>query len=147
MIEFFTSREIPLTLRLDAQMRHHAELLAKKSVSVILPRETTFTVDREQIAPAVFLTKAGINVAFQSIAADGARSLPLQAMQAVRSGMAADDALEALTRGAAHALGVSEKIGSIGPGLDADLLIWHGHPFEMGSELRRVFIHGEEVPR
>ncbi len=147
VIEFFSSREIPLTLRLDAQMRHHDELLAKKSVSVILPRETTFTVDREQIAPAVFLTKAGINVAFQSIAADGARSLPLQAMQAVRSGMAADDALEALTRGAAHVLGVVEKIGSIGPGLDADLLIWHGHPFEVGSELRRVFIHGEEVPR
>ena len=61
--------------------------------------------------------------------------------------MAADDALEALTRGAAQALGVSDKIGTIEAGLDADLLIWNGHPFEVGSDLDRVFIHGEEVPR
>ncbi|MEE2882294.1 MAG: amidohydrolase family protein [Planctomycetota bacterium] len=147
VIDFFTKKEIPLTLRLDAEMRHHAGLLADKAVSVILPMETTFTVDRNEITPAVFLTKAGINVAFQSMAADGARALPYQALQAVRSGMAADDALEALTIGAAQALGVSDKIGTIEAGLDADLLIWNGHPFEVGSDLDRVFIHGEEVPR
>lgn len=147
VIEFFSNKELLLTLRLDQEMRHHAELLAEKSVSVILPIETTFSVDQKQITPAVFLTKAGINVAFQSLAADGARALPHQAMQAVRSGMAADAALEALTRGAAQALGVSDKIGTIEVGLDADLLIWSGHPFEVGSDLDRVFIHGEEVPR
>ncbi|MEE2890065.1 MAG: amidohydrolase family protein [Planctomycetota bacterium] len=147
VVEFFSKQEIPLTLRLDQQMRHYDDLLAEKSISVILPAQTTFKVDLEEIAPASFLTRAGINVAFQSMAADGARSLPLQAMRAVRSGLSADDAIEALTRGAAQALGVAEKIGSIEPGLDADLLIWDGHPFEAGSDLQRVFIHGEEVPR
>ncbi|MGE4618866.1 MAG: amidohydrolase family protein [Planctomycetota bacterium] len=147
VVEFFTKKEISLTLRLDAQMRFYDQLLAEKSVSVILPQEAAFSIDREELVPAVFLTKAGINVAFQSMAADGARSLPYQAVQAVRGGMAADAALEALTRGAANALGVTDKIGAIEAGLDADLLIWDGHPFEMGSDLRRVFIHGEEVPR
>ena len=147
VIQFFSKKEISLTLRLGPEMRHYSDLLSKNSVSVILPRQVTFTVNREEFAPASFLTRAGINVAFQSQASDGARALPQQAMEAVARGMGADAALYALTRGAAEALGAQDRVGSIEQGLDADLLIWHGHPLEAGSRLQRVFIDGEEVPR
>ncbi len=147
VIEFFSKKKIPLTLRLGPEMRHYGDLLSEKSVSVILPKQVTYTVNREEFAPATFLSRAGINVAFQSQASDGARALPQQALEAVERGMGADDALHALTRGAAEALGAQDRVGSIEQGLDADLLIWIGHPLEAGSTLQRVFIDGEEVPR
>jgi len=80
-----------------------------------------------------------------SLAEDGARRLPHRARQEVANGMAADAALEALTHGAARVLGAHDRIGHIHEGMDADLLIWKGHPFETGSRLERVFVHGEEV--
>jgi imidazolonepropionase-like amidohydrolase len=122
-------------------------VLFRSSVSVILPAESSFTIQRQTFAPGNFLSRSGINVAFQSQASDGARSLQQQAMQAVERGMSADAALHALTIGAAQALGAANRVGSIKSGLDADLLIWNGHPLEAGSRLQRVFIHGEEVPR
>ncbi|MDE0960000.1 MAG: amidohydrolase family protein [Planctomycetota bacterium] len=147
VIEFFSEKKIPLTLRLGQEMRQYRDLLAEKSVSVILPPESSFTSNRQSFAPGNFLSRSGINVAFQSQASDGARALQQQALQAVERGMSADAALHALSGGAAKALGVADRIGSIKIGLDADLLIWDGHPLEAGSRLHRVFIHGEEVPR
>lgn len=147
VIEYFSEKKIPLTLRLGQEMRLYRDLLAEKSVSVILPAESSFTIQRQTFAPGNFLSRSGISVAFQSQASDGARSLQQQAMQAVERGMSADAALHALTIGAAQALGAANRVGSIKSGLDADLLIWNGHPLEAGSRLQRVFIHGEEVPR
>ena len=49
--------------------------------------------------------------------------------------------------GAAKVVGAHDRIGQIGVGMEADLLIWKGHPFEGGSRLERVFVNGEEVQR
>ena len=147
VIDFFAENKIPLTVRLGADMFYYREMLAEKSVSVILPPAATNSLKDEEFAPGSFLSRSGINVAFQSVAADGARILPRKALEAVERGMGADQALRALTTGAAEALGSSDTVGSIEKGLDADLLIWDGHPMETGSRLKRVFIGGEEVPR
>ena len=79
-----------------------------------------------------------MTVGFRSSAFDGARRLPFRVRGEVANGMAADGGADAPTRGAAKVVGAHDRIGQIGVGMEADLLIWKGHPFEGGSRLERV---------
>ena len=42
--------------------------------------------------------------------------------------------------------GIAERVGSIEPGKDADVVVWSGDPFEPLSQPKAVFIKGEEQP-
>jgi imidazolonepropionase-like amidohydrolase len=42
--------------------------------------------------------------------------------------------------------GIADKVGSLTPGKDADLVIWSGDPFELTTHAEHVFIRGREVP-
>ena len=42
-------------------------------------------------------------------------------------------------------LGISDRVGSIKPGLDADFAIFNGDPLEVFTKVRRVYINGSEV--
>ena len=64
---------------------------------------------------------------------------------AVREGMNEDSALLAVTRYPAEIAGVSDRVGSIEPGKDADLVIWTKDPFEYDSEVLYTFIEGKPV--
>jgi imidazolonepropionase-like amidohydrolase len=44
-------------------------------------------------------------------------------------------------------MGVSDRLGSIEPGKDADLVIWSGDPLDVMSRAERAFIGGREVYR
>ena len=57
-----------------------------------------------------------------------------------------DDALRAVTLAPAEAFGVSDRLGSLQTGRDANLVIWSGDPFELSSRAERVFIRGREYP-
>lgn len=96
--------------------------------------------------PATEYSRRGVRVALQSNAEDGARSLPAMAFYAAREGMGGDAALKALTIDAARMYKLDDRIGSIAPGRDGDLLIFSGHPFDAGSRLERVIVGGREVP-
>ncbi|MCH7870420.1 MAG: amidohydrolase family protein [Planctomycetes bacterium] len=67
-------------------------------------------------------------------------------MVGVRQGLGGDAALRALTIDAAKMYHVDDRIGSLLPGKDADLLIFTGHPFDADGRLERVIISGREVP-
>ena len=71
--------------------------------------------------------------------------LPLCAALAARAGMDDEDALAAITINAASILGVGDRLGSLAPGKDADIVVMDGHPFHWRSKVTHVFIDGQEV--
>lgn len=71
--------------------------------------------------------------------------LPLCAGLAVNAGMDAYEALKAITINPAKHIGISERVGSLEVGKDADIVIYEGSPFEVSSRIHHVFIDGEEI--
>lgn len=71
--------------------------------------------------------------------------LPLCAGLAVRAGMDPFAALKAITINAAKHAGISDRVGSLEVGKDADLVIADGCPFEVSTQILHVFIDGKKV--
>lgn len=71
--------------------------------------------------------------------------LPLCAGLAVQAGMDPFAALQAITINPAKHAGIADRVGSLEAGKDADLVITDGCPFEVGTEVKYVFIDGKEV--
>ncbi|MGD8539877.1 MAG: amidohydrolase family protein [Candidatus Aminicenantes bacterium] len=102
--------------------------------------------------PAI-LAKEGVKVAFRSregawyspgVAWSGGDLLEI-ATFAVRYGMPEEAALRAVTIDAAEIIGMGDRIGSLEPGKDADILILRGHPFKIRSIPEAVFVDGKLV--
>ncbi|HEY2549944.1 MAG TPA: amidohydrolase [Streptosporangiaceae bacterium] len=68
-----------------------------------------------------------------------------QASLAVKEGLDHDTALRALTINPARITGISERVGSIEPGKDADLAIWSGDPLDVLSRVQRALVNGAEI--
>ena len=76
--------------------------------------------------------------------------LPIQYLRicaglSVREGMDEDVALLAITRYAAEIAGVGDRVGSLEPGKDADVVVWSKDPLEYDAKCEHVFIDGVEV--
>ena len=71
--------------------------------------------------------------------------LPMYASMAVKAGMKELDALKAITINPAEHLGISDKVGSLKVGKDADIVIYRGSPLESTSEIKHVVINGKEI--
>lgn len=123
----------------------HASLLKERGVGVVLPTSVLRRDDFSWYHQGDDLSRAGVSIAFQSDAEDGARSLPLVALFAVERGLSAESALAALTIDAARMYRLDDRIGSIAPGRDGDLVIFNGHPFDAASRVERVIVGGREV--
>ena len=99
---------------------------------------------------AALLRKAGVKVALVGNG-DGdeshfnARNLKYEAGNAVAYGMSYDDALRAVTLTPAELFGLSDRIGSLQAGRDANVVIWSGDPFEFSTQVEHVFIKGREI--
>lgn len=92
------------------------------------------------------LARAGVQVLFTSQAPDGPPDgLRLTAALAVRYGLAPERALDALGRGAAAALGLEERLGTIAAGKDADLVLLDGPPLDLSSRVLETWIQGRRV--
>ena len=102
--------------------------------------------------PAI-LAKAGIPVAFRSKEgqwewpAAGTRGGDLLeiAAFACRFGMPEEAALRAVTIDAARIAGIGDRVGSLEPGKDADILILGGHPLRTTSVPEAVFLNGKVI--
>ncbi len=68
-----------------------------------------------------------------------------QASLAVKDGLDRENALRALTINPARIAGIDDRLGSIEPGKDADLVIWSGDPLDVLSRAVRVFVDGAEI--
>ncbi len=92
--------------------------------------------------PAI-LSEAGLKVSLQTDALGGAQqNLRHLALLCVRYGMKEDAALKAITLHGAEAVGLEDRIGSIAPGKDADLVFLDGDPFDMLTTVTKVLIDG-----
>ncbi|MBQ1757339.1 MAG: amidohydrolase [Erysipelotrichaceae bacterium] len=71
--------------------------------------------------------------------------LPLCAGLAVKAGMDPFEALKAITINPAKQIGISDRVGSIEIGKDADIVITDGDPMVSSTAIKKVFINGEAV--
>jgi imidazolonepropionase-like amidohydrolase len=97
---------------------------------------------------AAKLNKAGIPFAFQSgfeSYVPKMRVVLYEAAVAAANGLTFDEALAAATLDAAQLLGISDRVGSLEPGKDGDVVLYDGDPFEYTSHVVAVVIQGEVV--
>ncbi len=73
--------------------------------------------------------------------------LPLSAALLVKGGLPREAALRAITSEAADILGVSDRIGRIAVGLDADLVLFRDDPLNIMNDPVFVMINGQIVAR
>ena len=73
-----------------------------------------------------------------------ARNVRYEAGNAVAYGMTWDDALKAVTLAPAEVLGVSDRVGSLQMGKEADVVVWSGDPFEFATVAEHVYVRGVE---
>jgi imidazolonepropionase-like amidohydrolase len=99
---------------------------------------------------AAILRRAGVQVILVGNG-DGdesrfnARNIKYEAGSAVAYGMNYDDALRAVTLTPAEVFGLSDRVGSLQPSRDANVVVWSGDPFEFSTRVEHVFIRGREV--
>ena len=96
--------------------------------------------------PAV-LHEAGVNV---SIITDAPviplQYLPMCAGLAVNSGLDMEEAWRAITINPANATGIGDRVGSLEPGKDADVVIWTADPLTtIGAEAYMTVVDGKIV--
>ena len=124
------------------------EFLAEAGVGVIVG---PLLSDRSKIelrnmtfeAPGI-LSRAGLKVAIMTDhPVIPVQYLPVCAAIAVREGMDEMEALRAITINAANIVGLGDRLESIEPGKDADLVIMDGHPLEFMTRVEMVFVNGQ----
>ena len=72
--------------------------------------------------------------------------LPMCAGLAVNAGLDMDAAWKAITINPANAIGVGDRVGSLEPGKDADLVIWTADPLQsIGGEAYTTIVNGKIV--
>lgn len=90
------------------------------------------------------LSRAGVKVALQTDEMSSVRYITLNAALAVKEGMDEEEALKAITIYPAEILGIQDRVGSLEPGKDADVVVLSAHPFDITkSHVELVLIGGQ----
>jgi len=92
------------------------------------------------------LYQRGVKIAFASYDAHAVRNLPYAAGYATAVGLPHDEALKAITLNPAEIWGVADRLGSLDVGKTANVVVADGDPLDVKSDVKRVFIDGQEVP-
>jgi imidazolonepropionase-like amidohydrolase len=123
-----------------------AGLLAAKGVPVLLKVDRL--PDRESdpydavFANAARLHEAGVRFAIVSDDADTSRNLPYEAAMARAFGLPAAAAIRAITLSPAEIFGVDDRLGSLVPGKDANVVVATGDLLDHRTAVTHVFIDG-----
>ena len=124
--------------------------LKAKNIPVILgrtealPENADDPYDQAESLPGL-LQKSGVKFAFGTFNNEFVRNLPYNASRASAYGLPADEALKAVTINAAEIWGVGDKMGSIEKNKWADLMITNGDPLETPTQIKHLYIKGQEV--
>jgi imidazolonepropionase-like amidohydrolase len=96
-------------------------------------------------ANAAALHQAGVRFAIRTDEDHNARNLPYHAAACAAFGLPKEEALKAITIYPAQILGVADKIGSLEAGKIADVIVTDGDPLEIVTNVKRLFIAGEDI--
>lgn len=122
-----------------------ANVIAERGLPVVYMPVLLLSRDKD-LKRVGTLAGAGGKVAFASFGPKTDSSdLRTSAIVAVKYGMARETAMQAITIHAAEILGVAQRLGSIEPGKDADLVILSGDPLELTSRVEIVIVNGNIV--
>ncbi|MCH8241542.1 MAG: amidohydrolase family protein [Planctomycetes bacterium] len=122
------------------------ELRGKRPIIVVGP----FGLETPPGTIAFAATMAGENVPVVFAGGSpgqGYDSLRLSAALAVRYGMDPADARLAITSRAAELAGVGDRVGSLRPGYDADLVVFSDDPLRLDARILEVYVSGVRVFR
>ena len=128
-----------------------ADKIAEAGIPVItgpvlsVPSRQSDRYDAAYKNPGI-LTQAGVKVALRSNDTENSRNLPYNAGFAATYGMGREEALKAITINAAEIMGISDQLGSIEVGKQANLFVASGDPFETATQILDVFINGYQIP-
>ena len=122
-----------------------AARLSAAKVPLILPPSQVLG-GAVQLRGIAELAGAGVELGFGSWSPIGtADDLRATAALCVKHGLSRSEALEALTLRAASILGIADRVGSIEPGKEADLVVFDGDPLDLTSRVERVLVDGQQV--
>ncbi len=152
--DIFTAMRICAEFDLDRVIIHGTEghLIAKEiakencpvAVGPIISDRSKPELRNHTITNAAALHAAGVEIA---ICTDHPvvpqQYLPLSAALAVRGGLEHDEALRAITINPAEIAHISDRVGSIEAGKDADILLYKGDPLDVQSVPTAVMINGK----
>jgi imidazolonepropionase-like amidohydrolase len=118
------------------------------AVGPTLTHASKFELQNKSWTTPGILSKAGCHV---SIITDSPvtpqQYLPLCAALAVHAGMDPFEGLKAITINPAEHIGISERVGTLECGKDADIAVFKGDPFDVQSFCTHTVINGKEVER
>ncbi|HET9492607.1 MAG TPA: amidohydrolase family protein, partial [Chloroflexia bacterium] len=98
------------------------------------------------LATPGILAKAGVLTALTTDHwVVGVQYLPLTLIMAVKEGLPRDVALRLVTINSARIMGVDDRLGSLAPGKDADVVVWSGDPLDVYQRVEQVYVNGEKV--
>lgn len=153
-----TAMRIAKEFSLDAVIIHGtegykvADIIAEEEIPVICGPIICDRCKPEmrglEVKNAYEMNKSGVKIA---ICTDHTvipiQYLPLSAQVAVKGGLDFNEAIKALTVNPAEILGISDRVGSIAEGMDADLQIYHKgeNPFDVMTEPFFVMIDGKII--
>lgn len=87
--------------------------------------------------------KIGLNVSFNSDDPEMARRLNQEAAKAVKyGGVKEEEAWKFVTLNPAKMLHIDERVGSIRPGKDADLVLWNDYPLSIYAYPLKTYVDG-----
>ena len=105
-------------------------------------RSKSETLHKSYATPGI-LARAGVKV---SICSDHDVTpmyfLPVYAALAVRYGMDEIEALKAVTINPAETLRIADRKGVLAAGMDADIVVWNGHPLDFRTKTEQIYIQG-----
>ena len=147
------AREFDLKLTLDhcTDGEIIADELAEEGYPVFvgpsLGGKSKVELRNKSFTTAGVLYRAGLTV---SIITDAPviplQHLPLAAGLAAAAGLPMEEAWRAITINPAQSLGISDRVGSLEPGKDADLVLWTADPLTtIGGEAYMTIVNGEIV--
>ena len=147
------AKEFDLDITLDHVTEGHliVDHLVKAGKPVLvgpsLGSKSKQELKEKSFATAGILDKAGLEVCIITDApVIPLYYLPLCAGLAVKAGMKEESAWRAITINPAHVIGISDRVGSLEAGKDADIAIFDGNPLkDIQCRTKAVFVNGEEV--
>lgn len=147
------AEEFGFRLVLDGAAESYLVLdeIRRAGVPVILHApmaRATGTLENATMETARLLRDAGIPFTLQSgfeSYVPKTRVILFEAAAAATYGLTREEALRAITLDAARIIGVDDRVGSLEPGKDGDLVLFDGEPLEYTTRVCGVVIQGEVV--